>query len=841
MAVLLRMIGAHGGDLSPYLQVWNMKSINTIIIGSGFAGIGMAVALKKAGLGEFLILEKRHDVGGVWRDNTYPGAACDVPSHLYSFSFEPNPNWSRVFAPQAEIHEYLKHCAEKYGLLPFMRFGCEVAKAQYNEDLALWAVSLATGEILHARFVITATGQLSRPVYPKLEGMDRFEGHVCHSAHWNHNLDLKGKRVAVVGTGASAIQFVPAIADQVGKLTVFQRSAAYILPRPDGPYAGWHKALFKMAPWTMKLHRARIYSQYESRAVGFTRVKALMDLAVGLPFKALLRRQVADPDLRARLTPDYPIGCKRILLSNEYLATMAKPNVKVVTEGIRSITSDGIETADGQHHVVDVIVYGTGFAATEFLAPMAITGRDGLNLNDAWRKGAQAYLGMTVPGFPNFFMLYGPNTNLGHSSIIYMLESQIAHALRCMKAAHKAGANAIEVDAERYASFNGAVQKRLAATVWQGCKSWYVDANGHNSTNWPGFTFGYRWLTRYSSLNAYNFIEPVHGAGNVVRFAAPPGMVEALNAGALKALLRLTFRAFIRPPFGVGAQRFIVSALSRLMPSSRRAHIAQSEIDGISTEVISPKQTQKGGAVVLYLHGGGFCTGSARTHRSLTTRLAASGMTVWVPEYRLAPEHPQPAAVEDALACYRALRKQGLGPHQIVVCGDSAGGGLALALALKLRDAGEPMPAGLMLLSPFLDTNLSGETIRSAAERDPMLNAAWLKQAVHWYAPGSKGSNLLEADLHGLPPMLIQVGDLEILQSDSTRLTSRAAHCGVPCRLELYSGRWHVFQLQAAFLASSANAVTRLATFVSQRTQAQTPDLAWHESGGDPIARAMAF
>lgn len=480
-----------------------MQSIHTIIIGSGFAGIGMAVALKKAGLGDFLILEKQHDVGGVWRDNTYPGAACDVPSHLYSLSFEPNPNWSKVFAPQAEIYQYLKHCAQKHGLLPFIRFRCEVAQAAYDDRLALWSVTLTSGQVLQARFLVSATGQLSRPVYPKLEGMESFAGHMCHSAHWDHGYDMKGKRVAVIGTGASAIQFVPAIAGQVRELTVFQRSAAYILPRPDGAYAGWRKALFRMAPWTMKLHRARIYSQYETRVIGFNGVKAVMALAGGLPFKALLRRQVPDPDLRARLTPDYAIGCKRILLSNDYLATMAKPHVKLVTQGIRRITADGIETTDGQHHTVDAIVYGTGFAATEFLAPMKITGRHGVALNEAWRQGAQAYLGMTVPGFPNFFMLYGPNTNLGHSSIIYMLESQIAHALRCMKAAHQAGASAIEVDAARYARFNDQVQTRLAKTVWQGCKSWYVDANGHNSTNWPGFTFGYRWLTRYSSLNAY--------------------------------------------------------------------------------------------------------------------------------------------------------------------------------------------------------------------------------------------------------------------------------------------------------------------------------------------------
>ncbi|HEX5371906.1 MAG TPA: alpha/beta hydrolase fold domain-containing protein [Aquabacterium sp.] len=815
-------------------------SFHTIIIGTGFAGIGMAIALKKAGLGNFLILEKQNDVGGVWRDNTYPGAACDVPSHLYSFSFEPNPNWSRVFAPQAEIHQYLKHCARKYGLLPSIRFGCEVAQADYHESLALWTVTLSNGQVLQARFVVTATGQLSRPVYPKLEGMDSFKGHVCHSAHWDHSYDMNGKRVAVIGTGASAIQFVPAIAGQVSKLTVFQRSAAYILPRPDGPYAGWRKAMFRMAPWTMTLHRARIYSQYESRAVGFTRIKAMMDLAVGLPFKALLRRQVQDPTLRAQLTPDYPIGCKRILLSNEYLATMAKSNVNLVTQGIRRITADGIETMDRQHHPVDAIVYGTGFAATEFLAPMTITGRDGLELNEAWRKGAQAYLGITVPGFPNFFMLYGPNTNLGHSSIIYMLESQIAHVLRCMQAAHQAGANAIEVDAQRYASFNGTVQARLRATVWQGCKSWYVDANGHNSTNWPGFTFGYRWLTRYSSLNAYNFTKPDHRCGQVVHHAEPVGAVESFSASLLRSFLRVTFKAFIRPPVGVGTQRLIVSALARLMPGDGRARIERHEMDGMTTEVVSPKQAENQGATVLYLHGGGFCLGSAQTHRSVTTRLAAVGMTVWVPQYRLAPEHLQPAALEDALACYRHMLQSGVASHQIVLCGDSAGGGLALSLALTLRDAGEPLPAGLMLLSPFLDTTLSGDTVRTAAARDPMLNVAWLQQAVRWYAP-EKDHHLLEADLQGLPPMLIQVGDQEVLQSDSARLSALAARCGVPCHLEVYAGRWHVFQLQAAFLASAANAVSRLATFAAQRTQGQASRHAWHEVDGDPVARAMAL
>lgn len=786
--------------------------LHTLIIGSGFAGLGMAIALKKAGLNDFLILEKRNDVGGVWRDNTYPGAACDVPSHLYSFSFEPNANWSRVFARQAEIHQYLQHCARKYGLLPSIRFGSEVAKASFKEDLALWTVTLTDGQVLQARHVVAATGQLSRPVFPKLEGMEQFKGHVCHSALWDHRHDLSGQRVAVIGTGASAIQFVPAIADQVSTLTVFQRSAAYILPRPDGPYASWRKALFRALPWTMKLHRARIYTQYESRAIGFTGAKAVMELAGGMPFRALLRKQVPDPALRAKLTPDYPIGCKRILLSNDYLTTMARPNVNLVTQGIRRITADGIETVDGQHHPFDAIVYGTGFAATEFLAPMTITSRNGQDLNDAWQQGAQAYLGMTVPGFPNFFMLYGPNTNLGHNSIIYMLESQIAHVMRCLKAADQAGASTVEVDAQRHARFNRTIQDRLRATVWQGCTSWYVDANGHNSTNWPGFTLSYRWLTRHASLNAYHFSSPDRRGGNVVRHAEPSGVVESVSAGALRALLRVTFKALVRPPFGVGAQRFAVSALARLMPGVGGVHIGHQAMGSVPAEVISSQTAPGPGPVVLYLHGGGFCVGSARTHRSVTTRLAAAGMTVWVPHYRLAPEHPHPAALEDALSCYRHLLGLGVAPQQIVVCGDSAGGGLALSLALKLRDAGAPLPAGLMLMSPFLDTSLSGDTVRSESARDPMLSVAWLKQAVGWYAPPS-GPQLLDTDLQGLPAMLIQVGDQEVLQSDSMRLNALAARCGVPCELEVHEGRWHVFQLQAPFLASAAKAVNRLVAF----------------------------
>ncbi|WP_448168141.1 alpha/beta hydrolase fold domain-containing protein [Burkholderia ambifaria] len=799
--------------------------LSAIIIGAGFAGIGMAVALQRAGIHDFVIVERSHDVGGVWRDNRYPGAACDVPSHLYSFSFEPNPNWSRVFAPQPEIHAYLQHCARKYGLARHLRFGAEVERAQYDEARALWHVTLADGTTLSAAVLVSGTGQLSRPTMPDLPGIDTFRGRAFHSAHWDRDYPLAGKRVAVVGTGASAIQFVPAIAGDVERLVVFQRSPAYVMPRPDRAYRPWEQALFRRLPWTMKLHRASIYVRYESRAIAFTRLHGLMDVAVGRPFRKLLARDVRDPALRARLTPDYPIGCKRILLSSDYLAALDRDNVELVTQRIRRVTETGIETDDGVHHPVDAIVYGTGFAATAFLSPMRITGRDGLDLNDAWRRGAQAYLGLTVPGFPNFFMLYGPNTNLGHNSIVYMLESQIAHVMRCVRAMRRNGATAIDVDPRRYRRFNAHVQQRLEGSVWSGCKSWYVDASGHNSTNWPGFTLTYRWLTRFTGLSAYRFTQPLPGTATPTHGAvvAPPaGRVEALAAASLRGFLRVAFRPLIGPPFGARMQRRVVALLSPLMPGAGGTLRYRTSAAGVPVEVIAPKRGDAGGAI-LYLHGGAFCLGGPHTHRGVTTRLAAeAGLPVWVPDYRLAPEHPSPAALDDALAAYDALRALGHAPHRIAIAGDSAGGALALALAIALRERGESAAAALLLISPVTDPALGGDTLASRRHDDPMIRRGWLEQGLRWYhGTGSVAPRgPLDTDLCGLPPILVQAGDQEVLLSDAQRLAAHALACGVPCRLEIHAARWHVFHLQAFYLRSARDALRTLAGFAAQRVTA---------------------
>lgn len=487
------------------------KPVRIAIIGSGFGGLGMAIRLKQAGIDDFVILEKADALGGTWRDNTYPGAACDVPSHLYSYSFERKFDWSYKFAPQAEILDYLRHCARKYALEPHIHFNTEVQAAHFDEAARRWKITTVAGAQWSAQVLITACGQLNRPAYPELPGIKHFQGKAFHSARWDHGYDLAGKRVAVIGTGASAIQFVPQVAAQAEQLTLFQRSAPYVLPKPDRAYPRWEQRLLARFPLLHDLSRAKIYSLYETRVFGFALLTSIMQF-IRWRWARYLRRSVSDPVLRQKLVPDYPIGCKRILLANDYYPALTRPNVAVVTEGIREVREHSIIDAAGREHAVDAIIYGTGFKATEFLAPMAIIGRNGQSLEAAWHDGAEAYLGITVAGFPNLFMLYGPNTNLGHSSIVYMLESQIGYVLQALRALEQRQLDWLEVRPEAQSTFNREVQRQIQRSVWdQGCQSWYKTASGKQTNNWPGFTFVYRWLTWRLELDDYRF-EPVKKA-----------------------------------------------------------------------------------------------------------------------------------------------------------------------------------------------------------------------------------------------------------------------------------------------------------------------------------------
>ncbi|MFN3714307.1 MAG: flavin-containing monooxygenase [Alcanivoracaceae bacterium] len=472
-----------------------------VIIGAGFGGLGMAIRMKQQGISDLLLIEKGSDVGGCWRDNTYPGAACDVPSHLYSFSFERHYPWSRRFAPQGEILAYLRHCASKYDITRHIRFNTEVTGAQWQEQQQHWRINLNDGTQITARALITAAGQLNQPAYPVLEGIDAFRGPHFHSARWDHSVDLRGKAVAVVGTGASAIQFVPEVAKVAGKLMLFQRSAAYVISKPDRAYSKLEHTVLKRLPFTHSLDRARIYAANEARVLGFTSFQKAMELYKWL-FRRQLTSQITDPALREKLTPDYPMGCKRILMSNDYYPALVQGNVEVINHGIQAVDESGLIDSTGAHHAADVIIYGTGFRATDFLTPMEISGRDGRQLNDVWRDGAEAYLGITVHGFPNLFMLYGPNTNLGHNSIIYMLESQFHYVLQCLESLKTHPAMEVREDVQ--SEFNQRIQKQIRETVWEkGCDSWYKTASGKNTANWPGFTFDYRRRTRKLALGDF--------------------------------------------------------------------------------------------------------------------------------------------------------------------------------------------------------------------------------------------------------------------------------------------------------------------------------------------------
>lgn len=479
--------------------------LDAIVIGAGFGGLAAAIKLKQAGFTRLLVLEKGERLGGTWRDNTYPGAACDVPSRLYSYSFALNPNWSRAYSGQAEIQRYMEDCADRFGVRGALRFNTEVERADWDEAAKLWRVTVKGGEALTAPVLISALGQLNRPSFAGIPGRENFKGQSWHSARWRHDVDLTGKTVGCIGAGASAIQYIPEIAKTAGRVLIFQRSPNYIVPRLDKPTPGWLQRLYAAVPLVDRAFRHVIWQMMDLRFRAFKRgtksSENFRKLALGY-----LEASVPDPTLRAKLTPTYPIGCKRILISDDYYAALRGDNVAVITEGVTEVTANGVKTTDGSTHPCDVLVYGTGFDTTHFLAPLEIHGVGGRTLTDAWKDGAEAYLGVTVNGFPNLFMLYGPNTNLGHNSIIVMIEAQADYAVQCMRELRRRGAKAIDVKPAAFTAFNTALQKDLESTAWAGeCSSWYKTASGKITNNWSADTAAYRRRTARPRFEDYAF------------------------------------------------------------------------------------------------------------------------------------------------------------------------------------------------------------------------------------------------------------------------------------------------------------------------------------------------
>jgi cation diffusion facilitator CzcD-associated flavoprotein CzcO len=483
------------------------QSVDHLVVGAGFAGLGMAITLEEDGEHDFLVVEQGSDVGGTWRDNTYPGAACDVPSQLYSFSFAPNPDWSMSFSPQPEILAYLRRVARESGVLDRFVFDTTVEDARWDDESRRWLVTTSAGRVT-ARTLITGAGALMEPRLPDLEGIETFQGEVFHSARWNHDVDLAGKRVAVVGTGASAVQIVPEIARTVGHLDVYQRTAPYVLPRNDRRYTRLERLAFRHLPALQRVYRQAIYWGRETYVPAFTRQPKLAQPAKLLAMRNLARG-VDDPELRARLTPDFEIGCKRILLSNTYYPALAQPHVDLVTDPIAKVTGDAIVTADGTERPIDVLVVATGFHATDPPIAEHVHGRAGRSLAQTWAAGGMAaYKGTTVHGFPNYFSIVGPNTGLGHSSMVFMIESQVAYirdALRTMRTSRCA---TVEPRLDVQQRWNADLQRRMRRTVWNtgGCASWYLDEHGRNTTLWPRATFTFRRLLSRFDASHYHVV-----------------------------------------------------------------------------------------------------------------------------------------------------------------------------------------------------------------------------------------------------------------------------------------------------------------------------------------------
>ena len=511
----------------------NAPEHDVLIIGTGFAGLGAAIQLGKAGFHNLVLIEKEPDLGGTWFVNTYPGCACDIESHMYSFSFEPNPGWSRDFAPQSEILAYMRRVADKYRLRDKTRFGSQVVSLRYDEQHCFWRVEIAEAErvrafmeqhglkpgdalpreaadfpattTLTARIVVAGMGGLSTPAYPALPGLSRFRGKTFHSQRWDHDYDLTGKRVAVIGTGASAIQFVPAIQPHVAQLDVYQRTPPWIFPKGDRPISAARRRLFGLVPPLRLLRRLELYLKLELRAVAFVLRPQLLEHVARRALR-YLESEVADPVLREKLTPSYAVGCKRVLLTDDWYAALQKANVELVTDGIAEVREHAIVDAAGVERPVDCMIYGTGFRIADVVPRGLVFGRGGRDVTTIWQRGPEAYRGTTVSGCPNFFIMAGPNTGLGHNSIIYMIESQLRYLVDALRWMKRENVGEIEVKAGAQTKFNAGISDRSRGTVWEsgGCASYYLDpVTGRNFTIWPDFTFRFRALMRHFDPEHY--------------------------------------------------------------------------------------------------------------------------------------------------------------------------------------------------------------------------------------------------------------------------------------------------------------------------------------------------
>ncbi|MEO6953893.1 MAG: alpha/beta hydrolase fold domain-containing protein [Polyangia bacterium] len=823
--------------------------VRIAICGAGFSGIGAAIRLLQSDERDFVVLERADELGGVWRDNTYPGCACDVESHLYSFSFAPNPRFCRTYSTQAEIWSYLRDCAERYGVTPHLRLGHEVRSCAWDDELEAWRIETSRGVYI-ANVLVAAFGALSEPKLPLLPGLETFAGEVFHTARWNHGYDLVGKRVAVVGTGASATQVVPALQSRVATLTVFQRTAPWILPRHDAPIEEATRARYASSPTALALERAKIYARRELLALGFLHpTLARIGEAMARRF---LAEQVPDEALRERLTPHYRLGCKRVIVSDDYLAALSCPNVVVTTAAIEA-RPEGLVDADGNLHAVDAIVLGTGFQATELPFAKRIHGRDGRSLDDVWAGTPRAYLGTTVSGFPNLFILLGPNTGLGHSSVLLMVEAQIELLLEAAAFLRDGGAVSVEPRAKVQAAFVDELERRMQGTVWAsgGCDSWYLDRNGHNSTLWPGYTFDYKRRVERFVPEDY-IVERPRGErlelttadraevalGRIV--GGLPGALQRILAGGSVKRDGLT----LAPDLALVVRARVLLGGTSLMAESPIVARARMRRDsalhsGPAVEVCAVRDLMVDGAdhplrarlyststepapLMVFFHGGGFVIGDLDTHDVLARRFCRdSHVHVLSIDYRLAPEHPFPAAADDAVAAYAWALSHAVelgGDGRMLVCGDSAGGNLAAVVAQANRGG----PVLQVLLYPVVDRTRAWPSLGLFAS-----GFVLSRDDIEWFDASYLGAHPSRhedprvtpsrtKDLSNLAPALVYTAGFDPLRDEGEAYAHQLGAAGALLELKRYDGLVHGFGSLVGVSPSSDSALGEVTQSVSR-------------------------
>ncbi len=828
------------------------------IVGTGFGGIGAAVRLMQDGVESLVVFERADHVGGVWRDNTYPGAACDVESHLYAFSFAPNPDWTRRFSPQAEIQAYLDDVAERFGVTPHVRFGHDVRDAVWDDDVARWQIETSRGPF-SADVLVAAPGALAEPRLPDIPGLDTFRGDVMHTSRWDDTVDLEGRNVAVVGTGASAIQVVPALQRVADRLVVYQRTPPWVIPRRDGPFAPATRERFRRRPALQRALRQSLFGYHETYGLAF-RHPWIGRQAEAVLARRHLRAQVADPALRRVLTPNYRLGCKRILLSDDYYPALTQPNVTVVDGPLVEVRERETVGADGAVHPTDVVVLATGFYATEMPFGKHVAGRDGRRLSEVWAQRPVAHVGTTVAGFPNFFVIQGPNTGLGHSSVVLMAEAQIEHVVNAVRAMRRRGLAAVEPTTRAQQGWIDEVDALGEGTVWtSGCQSWYLDGSGRNAALWPGSVPAFRRRVEPFDPAEYRLRE-APGAGDGVageparlaHLALPPdvetepSVADRLRGAAARTIGRLPEAAQVAlagsPPPEIDGQRLDpavhavlslnphddASAVVRHDPARARADLRREvfAIAGTPTPVGDVRDLVVEGAegpldarlytpagvdrppLLVFFHGGGYVEGDLDTHDEPCRLLCRqAGHAVLSVAYRLAPEHPFPAATDDVVAAFRWAQahadRLGADPASVAVGGDSAGGALAAVVAQATRD--DAPPVAQLLIYPATD---HPTPYRSRDLFDGYLLPEALRQAFFdvYTADRDDGTDWrvspIRGRLDGLAPALVVTAGFDVLRDEgeayARALQAAGTHADLYRQADLPHGFVHLTPISAS-------------------------------------------